>query len=39
LSRRPSKDAAGGTLKITSGGSTVFDGPLPKAISPLPLFN
>jgi hypothetical protein len=30
-------DTAGGTLKITAGGSTVFDGPLTEGIDTLPL--
>ncbi|HVK64526.1 MAG TPA: hypothetical protein VM694_08630 [Polyangium sp.] len=31
------EDQAGGTMKLTAGGSTVFDGALPKAIDTLPL--
>lgn len=32
-------DTPGGTLKLTSGGSTLFDGPLPAAVDALPLFD
>ncbi len=32
-------DSAGGTLKLTSGGVVVFDGPLPSAVGTLPLFD
>ncbi|WP_211365574.1 hypothetical protein [Polyangium fumosum] len=31
------EDQAGGTLKLTTGGSAVFDGPLPEAVGTLPL--
>ena len=33
------EDQAGGTLKLTAGGSTVFDGPLPETIGTLPLLD
>jgi hypothetical protein len=32
-------DTAGGTLKLTSGGVVLFDGPLPEGIDMLPLFD
>lgn len=32
-------DDAGGTLKLTSGGSVVFDGPLPEGVDALSLFD
>jgi len=33
------EDTAGGTLKLTSGGGSAFDGPLPETIATLPLFD
>ncbi|MBK8252934.1 MAG: hypothetical protein IPK82_09720 [Polyangiaceae bacterium] len=34
-----SADSPGGTLKLTTGGSVVFDGQLPSTVSDLPLFD